>query len=162
MIKETQVEMARLREEMDGIRREVGTYSMMTLRGIFPPDEGPLWGAMEGAIAARMQEPHGGERNLRPGLAQGSDGDGVERDDDERGNDEARKGGLPLRRAAIRREKGVGQGDNCISQEVGEEQAQETFLLPGAQRPDRNPRDQCKAEKRSGKDCGRYCRHGPT
>lgn len=57
MIKETQDEMARLREEMDGIRREVGTYSMMTLRGIFPPDEGPLWGAMEGAIAARMQEP---------------------------------------------------------------------------------------------------------
>jgi RsiW-degrading membrane proteinase PrsW (M82 family) len=57
LVEETKTEMARLREEMDLLRRQVGTYTMMTLRGIFPPDEGPLWGALENTIAARLQDP---------------------------------------------------------------------------------------------------------
>lgn len=57
MKRETEAEMAKLRAEMDGLRRQLGTYAMMTLRGIFPPDEGPLWGALEDTIATRMQQP---------------------------------------------------------------------------------------------------------
>ncbi len=55
--RQTEDEMAKLRAEMDGLRRQLGTYAMMTLRGIFPPDEGPLWGALENTIATRMQQP---------------------------------------------------------------------------------------------------------
>lgn len=57
MRRETEEEMTRLRAEMDLIRRQVGTYAMMTLRGIFPPDEGPLWSHIEDTITARMQDP---------------------------------------------------------------------------------------------------------
>lgn len=57
MKRETEAEMTKLRAEMDAIRRQVGTYAMMTLRGIFPPDDGPLWGALEDTIATRMQQP---------------------------------------------------------------------------------------------------------
>ncbi|MBI3159136.1 MAG: PrsW family intramembrane metalloprotease [Chloroflexi bacterium] len=57
LVEETKAEMARLRQEMDGLRRQVGTYTMMTLRGIFPPDEGPLWGQLEDTITARLQDP---------------------------------------------------------------------------------------------------------
>lgn len=60
---ETLSEMAELRVEMDEVRREVGTYSMMYLRGIFPEDDSPLWEDLDSVIAdrvAKIVKPPGG------------------------------------------------------------------------------------------------------
>jgi RsiW-degrading membrane proteinase PrsW (M82 family) len=54
MVKETQAEIDKLRLEMDAIRREVGTYSMMVVRSIFPPEDSILTGDLENVIAERL------------------------------------------------------------------------------------------------------------
>jgi hypothetical protein len=54
MVQETQDEIHKLQIEMDGIRREVGTASMIVVRGIFPPDD-TLWGDLENVIETRLK-----------------------------------------------------------------------------------------------------------
>ncbi len=46
-----QAEADALREEMDGLRRELGVYCMSYLRSILPSEDRPLWSALEQAIA---------------------------------------------------------------------------------------------------------------
>ena len=55
MIEETEEEIQKLQAEMNEIRRSVGTYVMMSVRNIFPPDESPLWGQLENTIADRIK-----------------------------------------------------------------------------------------------------------
>jgi hypothetical protein len=50
LLEATRQEMAQLQQEMDEARRSVGTIAMMYLRGIFPEDDSPLWGSLEGVI----------------------------------------------------------------------------------------------------------------
>ena len=48
-------EMALLRQEMDAVRKSVGTYTMMYLRGIFMEEDSQLWGSLErGIIEERL------------------------------------------------------------------------------------------------------------
>ena len=49
---ETQVQIERLRVEIDAARQIVGVYSMIYLRSIFPQETSPLWGRLEAAVAA--------------------------------------------------------------------------------------------------------------
>lgn len=48
---ETQVQIERLRVEIDAIRQTVGVYGMIYLRSIFPQETSPLWNRLETAIA---------------------------------------------------------------------------------------------------------------
>jgi CRP-like cAMP-binding protein len=49
---ETQVQIERLRVEIDAVRQTVGVYIMIYLRGIFPQETSPLWDRLEAAMAA--------------------------------------------------------------------------------------------------------------
>jgi CRP-like cAMP-binding protein/RsiW-degrading membrane proteinase PrsW (M82 family) len=49
---ETQVQIERLRVEIDAARQIVGVYGMIYLRSIFPQEISPLWGRLEAAVAA--------------------------------------------------------------------------------------------------------------
>ncbi len=61
-------EMTELREEMDTLRREVGLYTMLYLRNIFPGEDSSLWGNLEQRIAD--QKPSEGKPNLWASLEQ--------------------------------------------------------------------------------------------
>lgn len=47
-------------KEMDAIRKKVGVYTMMYLRGIFPLEDSPLWDHLESVIEDRIKQ-GGGE-----------------------------------------------------------------------------------------------------
>lgn len=61
-------EMAGLRDEMDLLRREIGLYTMLYLRNIFPGEDSSLWGSLEQRIAS--QKPSEGQPNLWASLEQ--------------------------------------------------------------------------------------------
>jgi len=46
-----------LRTEMNGIRRSVGSYCMLYLRGTFLQESSPLWGRLQGLIEERAKAP---------------------------------------------------------------------------------------------------------
>jgi RsiW-degrading membrane proteinase PrsW (M82 family) len=50
LIESTREEMAQIQQEMDVARRSVGSITMIYLRSIFPEDDSPLWGSVEGVI----------------------------------------------------------------------------------------------------------------
>jgi RsiW-degrading membrane proteinase PrsW (M82 family) len=50
LLEATRQEMAQIQQEMDEYRRSVGAIPMMYLRSIFPEDDSPLWGSLEGVI----------------------------------------------------------------------------------------------------------------
>jgi CRP/FNR family cyclic AMP-dependent transcriptional regulator len=54
---ETQVQIERLRVEIDAARQIVGVYGMIYLRSIFPQEISPLWGRLEAALSAPPREP---------------------------------------------------------------------------------------------------------
>jgi len=47
-----EAEIEKMREEMDGIRRELGTYVMLFVRGAYPEDVINVWGQMQAKIEA--------------------------------------------------------------------------------------------------------------
>jgi RsiW-degrading membrane proteinase PrsW (M82 family) len=46
-----------IREKMDEARRNVGAYTMMYLRSLFPEDASPVWGRLESVIQERAAAP---------------------------------------------------------------------------------------------------------
>ena len=55
LLEDARKEMALLRQEMDAVRKSVGTYTMMYLRGIFMEEDSQLWGSLErGIIEERL------------------------------------------------------------------------------------------------------------
>lgn len=54
----TETQIATLYQEMDDIRRQVGSYCMLYLRGIFPQDSAPLWDHLQKIIDDRAKVPH--------------------------------------------------------------------------------------------------------
>jgi hypothetical protein len=53
MVQAVEAEMAKLRSEMDEVRRSVGVYCMLYLRHIFPEEASPLWERLEALIEER-------------------------------------------------------------------------------------------------------------
>jgi RsiW-degrading membrane proteinase PrsW (M82 family) len=53
-------EMAKVRQEMDQARRDVGTYCMIYVRDIFPENNNVLWGKLESAVETSRSAPAGG------------------------------------------------------------------------------------------------------
>ena len=71
MRKAVEKQMGDLRLEMDKSRRAVGSYCMLYLRNIFPPDSSPLWGRLENLIAEKTaSRPATGGPNLWATLGQ--------------------------------------------------------------------------------------------
>jgi RsiW-degrading membrane proteinase PrsW (M82 family) len=66
--RDVEQEMAGLREEMDALRREIGLYTMLYLRNIFPGEDSSLWGSLEQRIAS--QQPSEDRPNLWASLEQ--------------------------------------------------------------------------------------------
>jgi hypothetical protein len=55
LLEDARKEMAILRQEMDAVRKSIGTYTMMYLRGIFMVEDSQLWGSLErGIIEERL------------------------------------------------------------------------------------------------------------
>jgi len=52
LLKETRQEMDKLREEMDVLRRKVGSYTMMTLRNMFPENDSPVLARLDNNLIA--------------------------------------------------------------------------------------------------------------
>lgn len=50
-------QMDEIRAKMDDARREVGAYTMMYLRSIFPDDASPVWGRLESVVQERVAAP---------------------------------------------------------------------------------------------------------
>lgn len=65
---EKQVE--ELRGQMDVVRREVGSYCMLYLRNIFPPESSPLWGMLESRIQEKIVTRTSSSMNLFANLSQ--------------------------------------------------------------------------------------------
>ncbi len=59
-----------LRGQMDVARREVGSYCMLYLRNIFPPDSSPLWGVLENRIQEKIATRTSSSMNLFANLGQ--------------------------------------------------------------------------------------------
>jgi len=53
-----------LREEMEKVRKELGTYAMLQLRHTLPEEGSPLWGRLESVIQERVSAPQTGKTNL--------------------------------------------------------------------------------------------------
>lgn len=65
MKRSVETQMAKLREEMDAARREVGSYVMLYLRYTFPEDASPYWTRLESAIQEKVAaRPAAGGMNL--------------------------------------------------------------------------------------------------
>lgn len=61
-------QMEELRQQMDQARRAVGSYCMLYLRNIFPPDSSPLWGLLEERIKEKMSVRSPGGANVYASL----------------------------------------------------------------------------------------------
>ncbi len=65
MKRSVEKEIHKLRDEMEKIRKEIGTYAMLQLRHTIPEDVSPVWGKLELAIQERMSAPQTtGKANL--------------------------------------------------------------------------------------------------
>jgi len=65
MKRSVEKEINKLRDEMEKVRKEIGTYAMLQLRHTIPEDVSPIWGKLELAIQERMAAPQTiGKANL--------------------------------------------------------------------------------------------------
>jgi hypothetical protein len=54
MLETNRREMESVRVDMEELRKAIGSYPMLFLRGVFPEDDSPLWGQLENVIADRI------------------------------------------------------------------------------------------------------------
>jgi len=65
MKRAVEVQLAKLRGEMETAQRSVGTYAMLQLRHTIPEDVSPVWGKLEAIIQERASAPQTtGKTNL--------------------------------------------------------------------------------------------------
>jgi len=64
MKRNVEKEIDKLRDEMERIRKELGTYAMLQLRHTIPEDVSPLWGRLESLIQEKASAPQAGKANL--------------------------------------------------------------------------------------------------
>jgi hypothetical protein len=59
LLEKNRQEIEIVRADMEELRKAIGSYPMLFLRGIFPEDDSPLWGHLENVIAERIASSDG-------------------------------------------------------------------------------------------------------